>query len=361
MFTKIWERYFVKEVLKTLFFFLICFYGLYAFIDTANHSRSFQDTQGHFYWKAFCLYYGCEFINRSEILIPFALLLGTIRTLCKLNTNNELIAMMTSGVKLSRLLRPFLLLGLLFTALMYLNLEYALPAAFREMKYLENAHGKEKKHKKHHSSAFSAEHVILEDHSTLLFQNYDPVKELIFDAYWVRSIDDIYKIKYLHINPSVAYFVDHLERNDQDELVIVDSETVMELPELKFDPKSIADTFLQPENLSLTQLWEQLPENREAHSEKEARLVAAFHRKLALPWLCLLAVIACAPICIGFSRQFPVFLVYAGSLFGLIAIYIVIDAAHVLGRRQFMDPLYALWTPFVLFFLIFGWRYVRIQ
>lgn len=359
-FTKIWERYFLKEILKTFILFLGCFYGLYALIDYTNHARSFHQSHGWAHLQAFCLYYGCEFVVRSEVLVPFAILLGTIRTLCKLNNNNELVAMMASGIKVSRLLRPFLLLGLFFTALMYFNIEYFVPLAAKEQKYLDDAHSKKKNLR---SSDLSVEHVILEDKSTLLFQHFDSVRDLFFDAYWVRSIDEIYKIKYLYpyASPPIGYYVDHLIRNEQGEIVVENSEALRRLPELKFDAKRLIDSLTQPENTSLTKLWEQLPEDYVAQSEKEARVLSTFHRKLALPWLCLLAVVAPAPFCLRFSRQFPTFMVYASSLFGLIAVYIVLDAVHVLGRRQLVDPLYALWTPLMLFFLIFGWRYVRLR
>lgn len=356
-FTTIWERYFLKEVLKTFFLFLICFYGLYALIDYANHGRSFHQTKGLAHAFAFCLYYACEFVIRGEVLIPFAILLGTIRTLCKLNQNNELVAMMASGITTLRLLRPFLLLGLFFTLLMYLNTEYVLPIAADQQKILDDSHSRSKAQKK----SLAVEHMVMEDGSTLLFQSYDAIRDQLFDVYWVRSIDEVYKIKYLypHTSPPIGYYVDRLIRNGDDELVVEDSEEIMPLPKLKFDAKRLIDSLAVPESLSLSKLWEQLPENSEAQSEKEARVLSTFHRKLVLPWLCLLAVVACAPFCMHFSRQFPTFLVYAGSLFGLIALYIILDALHVLGRRQVIDPLYALWTPLVLFGLIFGWRYVK--
>lgn len=358
-FTKIWERYFLKEVLKTFFLFLVCFYGLYTLIDYANHGRTFQQAKGLEYFYAFCLYYACEFVNRGEVLVPFAILLGTIKTLCKLNHQNELVAMLTNGITTTRLLRPFLLLGLFFTGLMYFNTQFLVPVAASYQKSFDDAHMRSKNQK---HSMIMAEHMILEDGSTLLYQNYDSVKDLLFDVYWVRSIDDVYKINYLqpHISPPIGYFVDHLIRNKKDELVVEQFEEKAALPGLKFDSKRLTDSFTPPENLSLSKLWAQLPDDFEAHSEKEARVLSAFHRKLVLPWLCLLAVVASAPFCIRFSRQFPTFLVYAGALFGLISLYIILDAVHVLGRRQVLDPLYALWTPIVLFSLIFGWRYVRL-
>lgn len=359
-FTKIWERYFLKEVLKTFALFLVCFFGLYALIDYANHSRSFHQSRGLDHLRAFFVYYGCEFVIRSDVLIPFAILLGTIKTLCKLNLNNELVAMMAGGIKVSRLLRPFLMLGLAFTLLMCLNLEYVLPVAAKTQKYLDDSHSQKRSQK---SAAMAVEHATLADNSTLLFQHYDSARNLFFDAYWILSINEVYKIKYLYpyAEPPIGYYVDYFSRNEAGELVVVNSEAEMPLPGLKFDAKRLVDSLTQPESLSLSNLWQQLPNNSLAQSEKEARVLSTFHRKLALPWLCFLAVLAPAPFCMRFSRQFPTFLVYAGSLFGLIAVYIVLDAVHVLGRRQLVNPLYALWTPLVCFFLIFGWRYVRLR
>src|SRR5688500_15371327 len=136
---KIWEKYFTKEFFKTFFLFLICFYFLYVLIDYTNRASSFHYHQSRFQWGQFFSYYLAEFVIRSEVLIPFAILLGTIRTLCKLNQNNELVAMVASGIKMTTLLRPFLIIGLFFTLLMYLNNEYLLPVAARQIKYLEDA------------------------------------------------------------------------------------------------------------------------------------------------------------------------------------------------------------------------------
>jgi lipopolysaccharide export system permease protein len=360
-FTRIWERYFLKEVLKTVILFLVCFYGLYVLIDYTNHGRSFHQRQGIAYLQAFLLYYAYEFVVRSEVLIPFAILLGTIRTLCKLNTNNELVAMMVSGVTISRLLRPFLLLGLLFTAAIYCNLQYLVPLAAKGQKFLDDAHSGKKKNRK--SDVFIVEHLALIDGSTLLFQSFDSVSNMFFDVYWVRSIDEIYRIRnlYPYNVPPRGEHVDHLLRNEGGELLVAESLVSKEFNALQIDALSLGSALAVAEEMSLVELWQQLPTGHVAESEKEARLLATFHRKLALPWLCLLGVMAPAPFCMRFSRQFPAFAVYAASLFGLIAVYIVLDAVHVLGRRQLVDPLYALWTPLTLFFLLCGWRYVRLR
>ena len=78
--TTIWERYFLKELFKVFFLFLFCFYGIYVLVDYATHSHSFHNY--HFSFLNIAIYYAYEFIMRMDVLIPFAILLATIKTLC---------------------------------------------------------------------------------------------------------------------------------------------------------------------------------------------------------------------------------------------------------------------------------------
>jgi lipopolysaccharide export system permease protein len=77
IFSKIWERYFVAEFLKTFLLFLLGFYGLYALIDYSVHVNSFNYIRFTDQWKMIVLYYGSEFINRSDVIVPFGLLIAT--------------------------------------------------------------------------------------------------------------------------------------------------------------------------------------------------------------------------------------------------------------------------------------------
>ena len=106
---KIWERYFFFDTLKTLLFLLFAFSALFVLIDYASHTGSFHQNHIRFAFKEFLIYYGGELIQKSEVLLPFGILVATIRTLTRLNQQNELIALLAAGVKMKSLLRPFLL------------------------------------------------------------------------------------------------------------------------------------------------------------------------------------------------------------------------------------------------------------
>jgi lipopolysaccharide export system permease protein len=346
------------EALKTAMLFLFCFWGLYVLIDYAHHSSLFRISGGSFDWKVFFIYYANDFVSKSELLVPLALLLGTIRVLCKLNEDNELVAMMASGTSAARLLRPFLLLGLLATGLMYARGELLLPYAANRLTYIIDS---KSSRSDHNSSATEVQHLTLEDQSTLLYQRYDLSRGLFLNAYWIRSGNSIMRIKELLLDavPPTGHLVDTFERNSDGALLLIDHHEQLAFPEMRFNDQMLKESVTPPEELSLVELWNKLPSGHYTESEKQARILSTFHQKIVFPWLCLLAVIAPAPFCMYFSRRFPVFLVYVGSLFGFMIIYITMNAAHVLGRRQLIDPLPATWVPFLLFALPAMWLFLR--
>lgn len=355
--TSIWERYFIKEICKVFIFFLVAFYGLYVLIDYSTHSHSFKNY--HMSFLQIAAFYGSEFIHRMDVLLPFALLLACVKTLCTLNTNNELVALMASGVSLKRLLFPFVVVGLFFTFILYVNLEVLQPYTVKYQKHLNALRTKAKEKKYNHR--FIQELPLL-DGSSLIFQSYDTVNEEFSDVYWIRSIDDIYRIHYLYpysLEP-LGREVEHLVRNSAGELVITEFFDEKPFPDIHFNAETLLQTATSVYRLSISSLKAKLPIHNKVFSEKEAQILTAYHYKLVQPWMCLFAIIAPASFCMRFSRTLPVFFIYAFSLFGLFAIYLVMDAAVILGERQVIPPVTAIWVPFGCFMAFFSWKVFKL-
>ncbi len=357
--TKIWERYFLRETLKVFLLFILCFYGLYILIDYTSHTGGSQYYHTRFSWTELGVYYLCEFVKRADVLIPFALLLATIRTLCNLNMHNELIALFASGIKVKTLLRPFVFVGLFFTALLFLNSEVLQPKALNELKHLSDKHASLKNKKKQH---LAVQHVALEDGSRLLFQNYDTTQQRFFDAYWIRSIDEVYRIKYLYPYEDLptGHYVDHLVRNANG-LEHQAAHEMMTFPEMHFNKKTLLETITHPDDQSLSELWGKMADRSPQVTDKEAQVSSFFYHKMAKPWLCLLAVIGPAPFCLRISRNLPIFFIYAFSIFALVAFHLAMEAALVLGKRQVMNPAVAIWPPFALFSVYCLVRYFKLK
>lgn len=357
---KIWERYFLKEALKTFGMVLGCFYGLYVLIDFASRAGSQSLIHSKFHWGELLQYYLFEFIQRLDVFLPFALLIAAIKTLTRLNAQNELIALLASGVKMKALLRPFLLLGLFSVAAVYANYQYMIPYALQEIRHIRDVQALQKKKK---ANKIIVQSVPLKDHSVLLYQNYDASTELFFDAYWIKSFDEIYHMKYLSPKSKapVGTFVDLIERKRDGKMQKTASYESREFPGMRFNKKVLLDTITPPEELSLTKLWQKMPKSGKPSSEKEAQLSAAFYQKLVSPWLCLIAMLGPAPLCVRFSRYFPVFFIYAVCIFGLAACYIILDASVVIGGRQVSSPFFAIVLPFIVIQGIVLWNYLRIK
>lgn len=355
----LWGRYFFKETLKVFILFIFCFYGLYILVDFSSHSTSFHH-QVEFRWRELGMYYLCDFIKRAEVIIPFGIMIATIKTLCSLNIHNELVALMASGIKLKTLLKPFVLLGLFFVLLIYVNTEFLLPISLKHIKMIDASRSRQKNKT---NILPSVQHVILENESLIIFQDYDSLKERFVDAYWVHSIDDIYRMKYLYpfMDKPLGEYVDHLQRNAEGNLVLQDSHALKIFPEIHFNSRKLTETLTQPQDLSITALYEKLPALSKNLSEKEAQILSVFFYKITIPWLCLLAIIAPVPSCVRFSRQLPIFFIYTASIFGLVAFYLIMDAALILGSRQVMQPAVAIFVPFLLFFGFFSLRYLKLR
>jgi lipopolysaccharide export system permease protein len=360
MMGKIWERYFLKQTLKVFTLILGCFYGLYVLIDYASRSSSQNHFHSKFHFSELLQYYFFEFIQRMDVLLPFALLIATIRTLTLLNIQNELVALLAGGIKMKTLLRPFILLGLVCVAIVYANSQYMIPYALQEMRHIRDVHSFQKNNKK---KKIIVQSVPLKNHSMLLFQDYDGVKELFFDAYWIKSFDQIYHMKYLSpkSKPPVGTFVDLIERNSDGKMVKVASYDTKTFTDLRFNKKVLLDTITPPDELSISKLWQKLPSKGAPSSEKEAQLSAAFYQKLVAPWFCLIAILGPAPLCVRFSRYFPVFFIYGLSIFGLAACYIVLDASVVIGGRQVTSPFWAILSPFIIVQGLVFWNYFRMK
>lgn len=283
MLAKIWERYFLRQFIRMFFLFLFCFYGLYVLIDYASHTSALANHHIQIAWDEVARYYLYIFASRAEILLPVALLIAFVHTICSLNTHHELVAFMASGFSLKKLMRPFIILGLLGVLTMYANEQFLLPDALRKLRRIEDA----TKHKKRrHVLKMAVRHVVLEDGSLLLFQDFDTSKERFFDAYWIQSIDHIYRMKYLSptLPTPMGYFVDHLVRQPNGEMFQKESHEELQFPEIKFNSDLLQSTLIEPEILSLTELWEEAIEIPIVPNEKESKLLTAFYWKLMMPW-----------------------------------------------------------------------------
>lgn len=350
-----WKRYLSSSLLKTFFGILFGFYALYVMVDYSNRAGAFHSHKISVTWLQWSQYYLFEFLHRADVLVPFALLVATMKTLLSLNVRNELVALQCGGVSTRRLLQPFAITGIICTLLLYVNQEFLIPRSLAYVKVLNEA----KRNKPVKKQEFVAQSLPLKDGSFLIYQNYEPAEERFFDVFWVRSIDEIVKMKYLypHSHPPQGVYVEFLHRNSSGNITLLESAEKASLNNLVFNKDKLQEAALIPELQPMSSLWKRLPKPNATVSPREAQLATAFYQKATLPWLCLIAVLLPAPFCIRFNRNLSLFLLYCAGIFSFISFYLFMDALTVLARRQLADPAYLIIPPIAILLCISLYRY----
>lgn len=344
--TSIWERYILKSLFKMFFLCLFGFYGLYVLINYSSHSSSFH--QYNLTFLNIIQYYLYDFITRVDFLVPFALLIASTYTLCSLNSNNELTALLMGGVTHKRILFPFFLVAFLLMGLLYLNEQVAAPLSAQHYRQYQQVRARDKHSKRNHPHI---QQIPLSDKTSIIFRNFNNFTKEFEDAYWVRSINDIVRFQALKPTDSapIGTNVQYLQRNEAGNLVITESYDEKAIPEIQFFKDSLLETITDPDGYSLSTLYEKSQDGDPFTSEKDARILTSFYRKLAMPLACLLAVMIAAPICHQFTRTLPTFFIYATNIFALVVFFLVMNASSHLGERQVISPALAIWIPTVVF------------
>lgn len=128
------ERYIFKIALGA---FLACLIGLTGVIWITQALRELDLITGKGQTMlVFLLVTGLSLPALVTVIAPVALFIATIYALNKLNGDSELIVMSAAGVPPGRVLRPFLVLGLVVSVLTGSMTLYFMPASFQQLRSL---------------------------------------------------------------------------------------------------------------------------------------------------------------------------------------------------------------------------------
>lgn len=347
---KLWERYILGRVFRAFFFFLLCFFVVYVIGDLSAHGIRFY---GKTSLSEVALHYGRTFSASLELFVSLTFLMASLRVLFHLTGHGELVALQMAGLSKKRLLRPFFLFAGLLTTLCYINSQWFTASA------LENTQlfmGFYKKHK-NIAKAVRVHSISLEDDSELVYHKFNAEQNELFDVFWVRTPNDIWHMKFLQIEPLAGRFVNHFTRNDAKQLEKSESFSERAFPEIPWNHEAILHKFVPFDHRPLFTLFLQAF----IDSTERPSVFTHLYYKILLPLLPFFALFAVTPLALRFSRSRPLFLIVAGSLFGLIALKVVLDGMLLIGESQTLPALIAMGGPVAFFLMLSLPSFVRLQ
>lgn len=347
MLTKIWQRYIFKDLVKCFTFFLFAFFLLYFLADFSTHTQDFMTEKGLSLFRI-SSYYMHQFFKRISLLFPLALLISTIKVLSSMNANRELVALQACGVKLKKILIPFWILACFCSLTGYVNEEVIIPkiAIFLdEAKQTRRANVDPSKAKKRPFTT-----LYLKDSSRLVYQRFDEKKKAFFDVYWIRSFNDIWRMKYLSADPQrpLAEFVDHIVRSDSGFLEKKESYEQCILPSLKWKTSELYKKYTSAKHQKISNLAHSLIHKKAESFHAKGEISTYLFYKLLTPLMPFLILLGVTPYCVSYSRNPSVFLLYGVSIFCFVVFFTLMDSLIIIGENQTLPPFVVMGTPFLL-------------
>jgi|GEM_PF-3435914 len=339
----IWDRLLLKRIFSNVLLFLICFFFLYILIDYSSRISGIP-TMRH---SPILLlrYYGSVFVKRLEVLLPFALMLGTIRSFQVLYREKGFVAALGSGTRLNRLLRPFYLIGFSALALLLANEQWFIPHALKEINTIESLHFYGKGIGEIHQKLA----VQTEDGGRLFFSRIEPYERTLREVYYLPSWNQMVHMETLDLSKAIpeGQFVDFFQQTSKG-WELQTRQTTANFPKLSIAWEELFGLVAQPNQLPITVLIDKV-QNEVVSPLEMSEMTTTLTKKLLFPILPLIVIIALIPYGVSFSRTASFSAIYGGGLFLFLILYLSLSALQVAAS----PPLLA--VPFILLiFTVFG-------
>jgi len=270
-----------------------------------------------------------------------------------MSEQHELLALQAAGVPSKRIVAPFVILSVIAVLCNFATVEFFLPASTKYTDQFQTSYLKRDNSRKDRIRVLE-----LKDGSRLAFQYFDNSTTTFHDLFWVRSTDDIWRIKTLKLDrdnpkaPPLCTHVDHVTRGQDGGLHKIESHKEILLEALKIASYQVKKTQLSFESYSLSKLFKELDKEKIRFYE----LSAEFYMKCARLFLPLLAVLSIIPFCLRYSRLSSPMLLYSLGIFGTIALFVGIQAGGILTQNQILSPWASIIAPLLV---LFGWSSFR--
>ncbi|XHR30767.1 MAG: LptF/LptG family permease [Chthoniobacteraceae bacterium] len=352
------DRYLLRNFLTP---FLLCFFGflsIWLVFDLQNNTSDFLEAHVKFGFIVY--YYLTQVPQFMMICIPVGLLLALLFCLSRMSRSNEIIAMLTAGQSLPRLLVPLIAAGLVLTGVC-MGLNYALaPHSDSIRKELKNGISRKKKgltltgqmfknradHRTWYVTSMSAKAGDKDDpllHGVYIIEQNEAGT---IDSKWYA-----YTARYKPKTKSWLLFNGKTVTLSPDGNIKEKQFQTQEITNWSETPWRIISTNLDPSGLSVPELQSYLKHNADFPEPMLAPYRTHLHYRWALPMQCLVVILFTGPLAIVFSRR-GVLSGIAGAIFLFATMTFFSYLMLAFGKGSRISPVVAAWTPVVLFSLI---------
>ncbi len=349
------DRYILKSFLLP---FVYCFLGIAAIwliLDMGDKLPNLIDA--HAPLRAILRFYRIQLPQITVFCLPIALLLATLYSLSRLSRSNEIVSMVTTGISISRILRPIFAFGLLSTAAtLALNYQLAPESETARKEYFDELTQAKKKSTDLYGVLFRNR----ADSRTWFFEKLSRNENTARGIQILQQTpegDAVWKVfaKAASYDPVTQDWTmasgEFLELAPDGKIIRqknFDKRIFASFPENLY---RIASMDLQAEYLGVPALREYLKMNRDLPAVQKAPFQTQLEYRWSMPWLCVLVLLLAGSLGIAFSRRG----VLNGVVTTLVLFFALLFARSIclsLGQGGRIPSLYAAWLPVLVFGVI---------
>ncbi len=361
------DRYLLRNFLLPFSYCIIGFLAVWLIFDLTSNAPGF--IENHVPLTTVGRYYLKQLPAIAVITLPVGLLLALLYCLGRMSQSNEILAMLSAGVGLLRILAPFFLVGLAVTGLStWLNHGLAPKAEADKQQLLaemEEGNGKLEKR------AVTLGHLfvnrrddriwLVEKLPTDLRKPLEGVQivqqdanDNITDKLYAKSAEfDPDQHRWTFTGARVAHY------SPAGDVAAVSYPATHVVDGWSETPWRIHSSLLEADKLSVPELHQYLSLNSDFTAVQLAPFRTYLDYRWALPWTCLVVVMFTAPLAIVYQRR-GVLAGVAGSILIFFLILFLGNLFLALGRGERIGSWWAAWTPNLIFGFI-GIVLVRVR
>jgi lipopolysaccharide export system permease protein len=350
------DRYLLRSFLLPFTYCLVGFFAVWLIFDLSSNAPDFIDNRvspGSIF-----NFYLSQLPYIMVITLPVGLLLALLYSLGRMSQANEILAMLSAGVSLWRILLPFFAVGLAVTgASIALNYELAPEAEAKKEQLLDEMDaGQDKLEKK----AYTLGHLFRNRTDNRLWYVEKMPNDLSKPLQGVQVIqqdsdtniiEKIYARTATYDSASRSWTLEGakiVQYNPAGDVTAESYPPKHTISGWSETPWRIASSTLEADKLSVPDLKEYLQLNADFTPVQLAPFRTYLDYRWALPWSCMVVVCVSAPLGIVYSRRSVVAGV-ASSIFIFFLILFMGNLFLALGRGDRIPAFWAAWSPNFLF------------
>ncbi|WP_448384481.1 LPS export ABC transporter permease LptF [Desulfosoma sp.] len=338
-------RYLVMEQLTPA---ALCFFGLLMILVTGRLMQFLQYLTAASVSPAVVVtVMGLALPKLALYALPMAALIGTVLAFVRLNADNELTAMRSAGIGFRQMAPAVLTLALAFTALSFYTSTRLLPTANRQLKTTLKSLGRAV------IPALLREGRFIDTvpHMVFFFEHVEAQEQTVRGVLIHDARDPRTRVTIMARRAAIR------ERADGKEVLIQvhdgmlsrmgsDLTTSQTITFQTYDLVLSIDALFGADSEAVWKKGEMTMDelHRALVQTRDRRYALEWHKRLALPFACLVLGLAAAP----FGVLFPQGRRMGGIILGIalfLAYYILLSAGNALGEQRLLPPAAGIWLP----------------